>query len=187
MSSKIILVVIIGLVFSLLAQTYLGLINEFFGNGKEYNTMILRFFNEKVFFSTKYHYLYIFFSLILNVGVILNFYLKTKETKFLSLQKIILSSLISYLLAYLILCKLSYGTAYYSFFNDLIFYVLYIGMMKFVYKIERVFASFVVGSLILGISMLLSITIFEKASYIDFILFVCISIIFPIFTKSKTN
>jgi hypothetical protein len=181
--SKIILIIIIGIIFSFCSYLYVLFLSSSLSDSRDLELSIIELFlNEQ----NNKHILYLLFSIILHFGAIINLYVKTKDEKYLSLKRFFISSIGVYILMYLTYYQLSKVLVYIAFLASLVSYIVYVIFIQYVYKIKTIMYSTVMGSVVLLIAMFLA-NLYENFSVLDYVFFMCITILLPILEKEVIN
>ncbi len=178
-----IFLLVIGLCFTILSCLYIYILNtNLLDSSNSKSSIIELFLNEQ---NNKY-ILYLLFSIILHLGAIINLYVKTKDKKYLSLKRFLISAVGVYVVMYLTYYQLSKVLVYIAFLAPVVSYIVYVIFMQYVYKIKTIMSSVIMGSVVLLITMFLA-NLYENFSVLDDVFFMCITIFFPMLEKEPIN
>lgn len=179
-SQKIIVIIVIGILFSIISYIYFKYVDNFFEIQYSSGDMLnLKLFNNPGINKNVYFLVAIF----LNVATVLNLYIMNEDKLFLKPILFLISTSFLYFSIYLFIYLLTFLTSYLSFLNPIFLIIAYALFMKFNYKL-RVGKFIVIG---IGIFFVVSLIMnhYENFRYFDFVWFLLITTIFPFFVKKK--
>ncbi|AXG69595.1 hypothetical protein KORDIASMS9_01820 [Kordia sp. SMS9] len=180
-SRKIVVSLIIGFFFSILAYIYFRFLEDFiFEDNTSHRTIIEKFLNMK----SNDYFSYLTFSFFLNLGAAINLYLITKNKIYISIKRFFLSSVGFYILMYLTYYHLSKVLVYLGFLTPIVSYSLYVLMMAVIYKIQNISSAVLIGAFTLLIAVFV-MNSSENFEYLDFLFFLCITTLFPIAVRTN--